>query len=414
MQWVQGDLERVGKPGGIEHYAQPGQAHWDESKHKRGQPGNAGQFGPGGGSQPSGDDKSPSGGQGDAKTSDAPAGQGEAKESTPADAGAATDPTTAPPPGEYYAPDPSDGKSSRVGVPAFDVPPPPAVQPLPNLAEDERAIETAAIATYMADPDGMAARVLARMAAGELGDGFPNVFGTDDVKAMFAGWQGSTPEETLDMRSQYNTALHQVANALAKRAFVRYLDETVTKLPEGQRNVLVTSGGVAAGKGYAIGKIDQVRSVAESASAVWDAAGEANATENDWIRAECQARGIKATFVYVHANPQETWENPKRGVVERANGKGRMVDARAFADSYAYGAKNFANFAQSVQGDPNVEVFFLDNSQGEPQRVQAMPEAALQVDPEALYKRSVGYLQTAENVKPAVRRGGTAGLRIWP
>lgn len=389
-----------------EHYA------FDESKVHRGQPGNAGQFGPGGGSAASASDAGGSNGQPDAKPADATAGQGDAQEANP-DEGAAVDPPTAPPPGEYYSPDPADGQSSRVGVPAFSVPPPPAVPRLPKLAPDERQAEESFAAAYEADPDGMAGQVLAKMAAGELGDGFPNVFGTDDVKALAADWKGATPEETLDRRSQYNTALHQTANALAKRAFVRYLDETVSKLPEGQRNVLVTSGGCAAGKGYAIGKIDEVRTVAASAAAVWDAAGEANATENPWILAECQARGIKATFVFVHANPSETWENPKRGVVERANGKGRMVDARVFADSYAYGARNFAAFAQENQGNPNCEVFFLDNSQGDPQRVPTMPEPALSIDPEQLYQRSVGYLQSAENVKPAVKRGGTAGLRIW-
>ena len=315
--------------------------------------------------------------------------------------------------------------ASRVGVPADQVPPPPPIGRLPRLTKNERLVEARFADAFQSDPQKM----IDAYAEGRnkqvgvdrdgnpkyaIGDA-PNVFSTDDAKMLSDVYNppadsGISPEDRLALRSRYNTVLHQTANAIAKKTFLQYLDQ----LPEGNKTVLVTQGGVAAGKDYALSRVEAVNNVANLAGAVWNSAGEQNSTENTWILDECLKRGIKPTFLYVHSNPNETWENPKRGVVERATKTGRMVDARLFADSYAIGAKNFAAFHKANQHNPNAQFFVLDNTGEKPVQVQEVPQAALQIDGEALYHRCVGFLQNAEGVNPAVKRGGTNGLRIWP
>lgn len=352
-----------------------------------------------------------------------PTGESSGTAAAVAQLGAKDEPTTPPPPGKVYNPDPAEGKAARVGVPGDQVPPPPAEIPrLPNLTPEERAVEHSFASAYEKNPDGMAADVIKALADRKIGDA-PNVFGTDDVKALFASWAGTKEigadgkatlsQETKDFRSLYNTSLHQTANALAKRAFVKYLDDVVSKLPEGERNVLVTAGGVAAGKGYAISQVESVNSMAKVASVVWDTAGEQNSTELSWVAKEAGARGIKMTAVYVHADPASVWENPDRGVMQRAAKIGRMVDARLFADSYTHGARNFAAFQEKHADNPNVSVAILDNSKGAvPVRLDKMPEHVLKADPEELYAKSVNALART-NVPDTVKRGGSSGTRIW-
>ncbi len=211
--------------------------------------------------------------------------------------------------------------------------------------------------------------------------------------------------------------VHQTANAACKRAFLHYLDHVVAKLPEGdsRRSVLVTSGGCAAGKGYALAQTKIGKQSQQQAGAVWDAAGEQNATENSWILDECKKRGLKATFAFIHANPKDSWENPDRGVVQRANDKGRMVDAQLFADSYAVGAQNFHAFHQKHQHNPDADFIILDNSQGaEPKILDRVPEDALKVNVDELYRHSASKLTELESkLRPAVVRGGMVGHRIW-
>jgi len=331
------------------------------------------------------------------------------------------DPTTPPPPGKVYNPDPSQGKSARVGVPGDEVPPPPKmIGRLPNLNPEERAIEHKFATMFEQDPDGMAKQARTAMANG-MGDG-PNIFATDEMKGLFGEWKGSKvtgPDgksdlspETKEFRSKYNTSLHQTANAIAKRAFIQHLDEVVAKLPEDQRQVLVTAGGVAAGKGYAIANVGAVNEISKLAAATWDSAGEQNSTELPWIADECKKRGIKMTAVFVHSNPQETWENPARGVIERAGKKGRMVDARVFADSYTHGSRNFDDFHKKYGNDPSVRAVVLDNTQKVPSLLNSVPTSALTMDPEALYGRCLQALE-APNVPAAVKQGGSAGTRIW-
>jgi hypothetical protein len=169
------------------------------------------------------------------------------------------------------------------------------------------------------------------------------------------------------------------------------------------------------GKGYALSKSPETADLSQLAGAVWDAAGEQNATENPWVLEECRKRGIKAKFAFIHADPVDTWENPKRGVVERAGGKGRMVDAQVYADSYSIGPKNFRAFMDSHIEEPDVEFFVFDNATGgDPQQVKEIPQQAFAVDVDKLYAHTSGVMEKRKDtLKPAIYRGGTIGSRIW-
>lgn len=249
-----------------------------------------------------------------------------------------------------------------------------------------------------------------------IGDA-PNIFNTDDAKLLSPDYNPTwkSPEEVLDARSKFNTMVHQTANAIAKKAFVKYLDEVVSKLPEEKQVVLVTSGGVAAGKGFALENDPNTKSLVGDVGAVWDAAGEQNATENPWILDECRKRNLKMIYAFVHGDPQDNWTNPKKGVVERANKKGRMVDARVYADSYAEGPRNFQKFWDEHRSDPDCLFYIFNNATGGlPKRVEAMPEGATDIDADRLYAQAVTALkQKGDQVKPAVLEGGTKGERIW-
>jgi hypothetical protein len=330
------------------------------------------------------------------------------------------------PPCCLYDPDPNPrpgevAKYSRVGVPADQSPPPPREIPrLPNLTEKERKAETDFAEAYLADPDGVVEelnkrrnKVVGKDENGnpkyQIGDG-PNVFSTDDAKVLSPDYnpQGVSEDENKNARGTFNTPLHQTANAIAKRAFLSYLDT----LPEDKKTVLVTAGGCASGKSFACSKVAKVSNLVKSVGAVWDAAGEANSTENSWILDECKKRDIVPTFVFVNANPNETWENPKRGVVQRANVQGRMVDHTLFSESYSLGAKNFDAFHKAHKDD--AEFFILDNSGPETKILDHVPESALNVDGDELKRRTIKVLQERKaDLRPGVVRGGSVGERIW-
>jgi hypothetical protein len=302
----------------------------------------------------------------------------------------------------------SDGVAdySKVGVPSLDTPPPPGIPRLPNLTKPERYVEQTFVEWFEDNPDEAVASFREKMASGEIGDG-PNVFATDEAKMLHPVYAAN-----LENRAKYNLSLHQTANAIAKRAFVDHLDDVVMNLPEDKRHVLITAGGVAAGKGYSIANNPDVKSIADSAAAVWDSAGEQNSTEMPWVAEELAKRGIKGTYVYVHADPSQKWENPKFGAVERAKGKGRMVDAHLFADSYVEGANNFSSFHESNRDSEDLNFVYIDSTTPEMKTGGEMPESAKSVDREALYRRSVEYLLGAD-VPDHIKRGGSMGMRIW-
>ncbi len=337
------------------------------------------------------------------------------------------------PTAEEYNPDPHKPNPktgipdhARVGVPAMSVPPPPGIGRLPNLNEKQREVEARFAEAYVSDPDKMARKYLKALRKRKVGE-YPNVFATDDVKALNGDWNPSNigmgeklDKKTKKAMAKYNAAIHQTANAVAKRAFLIYLDEVVADLPEEQRSVLVTNGGCAAGKGSSVRRAGDPEEahhgllpVAEQVGAIWDAAGEQNATENAWVYEECRKRGIKPIFAYVWADPETTWDHPDRGVIRRAIKKGRMVDARLFADSYALGAKNMKAFVDT--NPEGAEFIFLDNrDKTDPQLLDSFPEETLAWDAEDIYHDAVqGLLRRKDDLDPALVEGGLIGSKIW-
>jgi len=309
-------------------------------------------------------------------------------------------------------------ESARVGVPARAVPAPPKLPRLPNLTDDEKAIEARAIEIFEKDPDGVANQYMKMVEASGNAK-----FVTDDAKLLFPDYtpKGKTPEEVAANRARHNILLHQVANAIAKRAFVKKLDE-LAKLADDdpRKSVLVTSGGCGAGKGFALKKgPSEVQDKVSAMGAVWDAAGEQNATENPWIVEECRKRGIKATFVFVDSDPSKTWDGPW-GVVKRAatpppDGEGRMVDARLFADSYALGAKNMKAFMDKEKDAKDVDFIVLNNRGAPPPKLEKeIGKEALSLNADALYKDALKAVEEGGAAPTeAIKYGATIGKRIW-
>lgn len=298
---------------------------------------------------------------------------------------------------------------SRVGVPGNRVSPPPKLPRLNHLRPDEQALESKMNSAIERDPKGAASAFY------DVAKDNHWVFETDGAKALMPEWsrpdlppddKGSVNPERAKFRGKYNAVLHQGANAIAKRAFLSRLDD-IEKMPEDKKKILITSGGVAAGKGSALAAQPDL---AKSVAATWDAAGEQNATENEWLLEECKKRGIKPVFLFVHADPKQSWP----GVIERAKGIGRMVDAQLFADSYAIGAKNFNDFYQSHKDEASF-VFGKFKGRGEPAEiVDDMPEESLKLDADEIYAHASKYIDEKKGDLPDfVYEGATFGRRAW-
>lgn len=307
-------------------------------------------------------------------------------------------------------PMPKPKEAARVGIPGKAVIPPPKLPRLPGLSEDEQEIESRLNNIIEKDPAAVANAFYDTAKQGNW------VFETDGAKALMPEW--TRPDlpadergkpvnpERAKFRAKYNAVLHQGANAIAKRAFLKRLDE-IEKLPPEKRTILVTSGGVAAGKGSALAARPDL---ASSVSATWDAAGEQNATENEWLFEEAKKRGIRPTFLFVHADPRQSWP----GAVERAKGIGRMVDARLFADSYAIGAKNLKDFYDKHKGEVDF-VFAKSGGKGKPAEiVNDIPGEALALDADDIYDFASKYVDEKKNELPEhIYEGATIGRRIW-
>jgi hypothetical protein len=179
--------------------------------------------------------------------------------------------------------------------------------------------------------------------------------------------------------------------------------------------VLVTVGGVGAGKGHALKNFPEALDAKLKSKAVWDSAGDQNASENPWVQEHAEARGLKVTYVYVHVDPYDQWANPEKGVVKRAGDPkdGRMVDARVFADSYAIGATNHKSFHETNKNNPAASFIFLDNSSKTPQRIPGIPAEALKIDATDLTYHAVNAV-LASDAPAHVKRGATLHPRIWP
>lgn len=296
---------------------------------------------------------------------------------------------------------------ARVGVPAMEIPPPPPIGRMPNLRPNERAVESDFIKAYEADPHKVADDFRELMVKATK-PGEAVTFGTDDAKALTSAWSHPDQATRAKNRATLNTALHQAANAIAKHAFVDHLD---TLQPGDQ--ILVTQGGCGSGKGFSVKNVPEALAMKAASKAVWDSAGDQNATENPWIQKEAEKRGLKVNYLFVHANPETQWADPKRGVVKRANNPedGRMVDAMVYADSYAIGAKNHQAFYEKHKDNPSAKFAFLDSTEM-PKLVDRMPPEALKYDRKKLARMAqeqVAKLDVAEHVKA----GALAGTVYW-
>jgi len=208
--------------------------------------------------------------------------------------------------------------------------------------------------------------------------------------------------------------LHQTANTVCKAAFLQHLD----KLQPGDE-ILVTVGGVGSGKGWALREENGVTEALEmktNSKAVWDSAGDQNATENPWIQSEAESRGLKVNYLYVHADPEKRWSDPQAGVLQRASNPkdGRMVDATVFAESYAVGARNHFQFYESQKSNSSARFVFVDATGSKPKAVSEFPKTALQVDRRKLHDYAVQVVrQRMQEIKPTIVRGALVGERIW-
>jgi hypothetical protein len=347
--------------------------------------------------------------------------------------------------------------AARVGIPAALVAPPPKLPRLRGLSDVENSIQDEYLSLIESDPERAAKDYFDYVKARQAKSNGPATFVTDDVKFLNPTYLGSNEpwvkngepvvdkktgkqkivptEDTMAWRAKHNVLLHQGANAIAKKAFLMHLDE-LAKLEKDdpKRSVLVTSGGCGSGKGFSVkngpGPIKELK---DTVGAIWDAAGEQNATENPWIMEECKKRGLKPTYVYVDADPMRQWTSKDGGVVQRANdreGEGRMVDARLFADSYALGAKNFSAFHEKMKdekdenGKPLADFIFINtwenqepNEKGQVfpkiQPADGLDERSLKLDSDHLTAEAMKFIEKHapnENIK----YGATVNNKLWP
>jgi hypothetical protein len=326
------------------------------------------------------------------------------------------DSVTPPPPGRAYTPDVTEvGRNgmtvaARVGVSAHEVPPPPKLQPLPGLTPHERKAEQDFMLNYEMNPEKVAGDYW-KIVQASTKPGEPKTFSTDDAKVLSDAWNKDVPVGLRSInRATLNTVLHQTANAIAKRSLLAELD---TLKPGDQ--VLVTVGGCGSGKGFCVNNVPQALAEKAKSKVVWDSAGDQNATENPWVQKEAEKRGLKVAYVYVHADPHTQWSDPNKGVMSRAANPndGRMVDAKVFADSYEFGAKNHQAFYEANKTNKNAKFVFLDNT-GIPKLTNGIPAAALKVNRKELAEYAIGVAKDHETAPSYVKRGALLGERIWP
>ncbi len=307
-------------------------------------------------------------------------------------------------------------KEARVGVPGNEVPG--KIKRVPNLTREERAHETQFRNYYESDPVAAGSeyrhQVLKKTKPGE-----PPSFETDDAKNAHKDWRtAGSLDERAKNRAALNIPLHATANAIAKQAFLQHLDT----LKEGDK-VLVTNGGCGAGKGYSFEKDEktglpnnpEAYALKQQAKAVWDSAGDQNATENKWIKKELDKRGLKGIYTYVHVDPKQSWANPKRGIVQRAANikNGRMISGKVFADSYALGAKNMHAFHQANKDDPNSEFMFLDNTGEKPKLMSGVHPDDLKLDRHELAKWAHQVIHERPTIAEHIKQAATADARHW-
>jgi hypothetical protein len=214
------------------------------------------------------------------------------------------------------------------------------------LTENERKHETAFSSVLEQNLDAMVGEFYQRSRDDKMN---AHVFEVDGAKKLYVAYGGgkapASPDET-QVRATANHALHPAAVAIARLAFLQHLDHLKSLDPnDPQRSVLVTNGGCASGKGSLTGMVQDMAGGKFKYGAVWDAAGEGDASENGWILQAAQARGLKVTYGFVESDPNVTYG----GVLDRAESTGRIVDPVTFTRSYVKGQENMRAFLESPE-----------------------------------------------------------------
>jgi hypothetical protein len=254
-------------------------------------------------------------------------------------------------------------------------------EPVPRyegLSEEQSAIQEA-FCEWWEDPEKReeALAFADKIAQEGAINGVP-VYETDGLKQLDAKWgaekrfkelqrnRNKTQEERaeyggyLQYRQENNTVLHQAANAIAKAAFERAAAKV-------DGDILFTSGGCASGKGFGLEQAANGHQAyaslgekLETASLIWDAAGDQCGTELGWVQSLVEP-GSKLHVVHTDADPSYIATNPKGGLVERATKKGRMVDTAVYALSHFIGTQNLLEFIKSNYGNPDVSFTFYQS-----------------------------------------------------
>lgn len=256
-----------------------------------------------------------------------------------------------------FADDDGDGitDNALIGVPADETPPPPKIPTLENLDNVEQKSQDDFNKRIEENPEAMADEYLEVVYATEGEDPLKplshKTFNTDDAKVLNPNYKDNDPES----KAKHNLVSHAGANAIAKMSFEKHLD---TKMKKGDV-ILVTMGGVAAGKGYAVERAFNKR--ADEIGAVWDTAGEQNGTELEYVIEQAKKRGLKVEFVYVHTNPLDHAFAGMEGFFSRAKSKGRTPTSQVFGQSYKIGADNFNGGKKKYADNKDVSWTILDN-----------------------------------------------------
>lgn len=311
-----------------------------------------------------------------------------------------------------YADKDKDGitDNALVGVPADETPPPPKIPTLDNLDDIEQKSQDDFNKRIQDDPEGMADEYLDQIYKTEGKNPEKplshKTFNTDDAKVLNPMYNDKDPES----KAKHNLPSHAGANAVAKMSFEKHLD---TKMKKGDM-ILVTMGGVAAGKGYAVEKVFNER--ADQIGAVWDTAGEQNGTEMEYVIAQAEKRGLKVEFVYVHTDPTDHAFAGMEGFFSRAKSKGRTPTSQVFGQSYKIGADNFNGGQKKYKDNKDVSWKILDNpnpksGKAARENLKSVPVAEVP-DPKKLQKKFEKEVE-ARDLPQWIKDAAMSGHRIF-
>ncbi len=175
-----------------------------------------------------------------------------------------------------------------------------------------------------------------------------SIFEVDSMKRMYAPYgvgERPTHKDERKLRLTMNHPLHPTAVAVGQLAFLKKLDALAKLAPEDpRRQIFVTNGGVAAGKG-SLNDILKLKEGDVPFGATWDTAGEGDSRENAWILEACEARGLTVLFGYAAADAKQRYED----VLRRQSDTGRVADVMTFTNSFSEGRQNMKAFLESPQ-----------------------------------------------------------------